>query len=45
MNFPKRPVLMTIGLPQVGQMSSVGSSRCSNFGSFSRPRQLEANLS
>ena len=26
MNFPKRPCLMTIGLAQLGQTSSVGSS-------------------
>ena len=34
MNLPKRPVLMTIGLPQLGQISSVGSSRSSNRGKF-----------
>ena len=32
MNFPKRPCLMTMGLLQVGQISSVGSSA-----TFTRP--------
>src|SRR5437762_3008246 len=35
MNRPKRPVLITIGRPHFGQISSVGSSLNSSFGSFS----------